>query len=226
MTATLFSHGGGGGGRGETPNEALRELARRCAGNLTTRQIEQKTGVNRSTLSRLLRGFSVSGSSIAAFAAGLGCDVNAMRRAAGLEEISPRRRDPLEAYGQIVDAAPYLYALSDVKPASAGVRRVVTVDAPGMDMAPGHPVRAVLVYGGCMEPWLQDGDVALVLPPDAATDGDVVVAVVDLAEPVCKRLRVSGGTSWLEPINGEDVIPESRFLVTGVVRHKVSPLRR
>ena len=106
--------------------------------------------------------------------------------------------------------------------------RLKSIDAPGEDHSPqGYPVRAIRVDGDCMLPYLMDGDIALALPPDAVIDGDTVTATVDLMHHVCKVIRLPvTGDSYLEPINGEGIIPEPRFVVTGVIRHKITQLRR
>lgn len=198
------------------PNEELARLARRCAGGLSTRQLEMRTGVNRSTISRLLRGMAVSAISLSAFAAGMGCDVNELRLAAGMDEIHPRKRETLESFGTMVDASPYLYALCE--------SHIVTADAVGDITSKGHQVRAVRVDGRRFEPYLQDGDVALVIPPDVAQDGDVCLAMLDLNRAVCGVHHLRDGQSYLEV--GGDMVPASRYILVGVVRHKVTPLRR
>lgn len=135
------------------------------------------------------------------------------------------RRDPLLAYGEEVDPKPYLYALRSVQDHSAGIERMADVDAPGEDHRPGWPVRCIKVKGSCMEPFLKDGEVAMILPPDAVTNGCIVTATVDIFNAVCKRVCIpDDGPSYLEPTNGEGHIPEERFVVTGVVAHKISPL--
>lgn len=35
----------------------------------------------------------------------------------------------------------------------------------------------------------------------------------------------SNGVSWLEPTNGEGIISEERFVITGVVEHNVASMR-
>lgn len=47
---------------------------------------------------------------------------------------------------------------------------------------------------------------------------------MDLQHPVCKRVRIADGTSWLEPTNGEGVIGEDRFTITGVILSATIPL--
>lgn len=133
--------------------------------------------------------------------------------------------DPLLAYGVETDPAPYLYALTDVKMAAAGdLSHNPLIDAPGEDMTHRWRVRAIRIVGSCMEPFLREGDVALVLPPEAVYDRCVVTATVDLQHNVCKRVRIEDGKSWLEPLNGEGEIPEERFVITGVVADRISPL--
>ena len=143
------------------------------------------------------------------------------------EEQTPAAPGGLEAYGEIVDPRPYLYALERVHEASAGnVERLVAVDAPTSDLRPpkAHLVTAVLVKGTCMEPYAKDGETVLVLPPETVADGCIVTATVDVLNIVCKRIRVVEGTSWLETQSGEGRIPEGRFVVTGVLAHVIRSL--
>jgi transcriptional regulator with XRE-family HTH domain len=135
--------------------------------------------------------------------------------------------DPMLSYGVELDPSPYLYALSNVRPVAAGtsLTRAPLVDAPGEDLTHQWEVRAIRIVGTCMEPLLKDGEIALVLPPEAAEDGCVVTATVDLQHPVCKRVRITETASWLEPHNGEGIISEGRFVITGVVEHKIASMR-
>ena len=145
------------------------------------------------------------------------------------QEPSPlhfNRSDPLLSYGVEIDSAPYLYALQNVRAVAAGLdlTRIPQVDAPGEDLTHRWPVRAIRIVGTCMEPHLKDGEVALVLPPEAAVEGCFVTATVDLQFPVCKRIRINDKASWLEPTSGEGVIGEDRFIVTGVVANKITSM--
>lgn len=137
------------------------------------------------------------------------------------------KADPLLSYGVEVNSAPYLYAMRNVQSVSAGLDmvRMPDGDAPGEDITHRWPVRAIRIVGDCMEPYLSHGDVALVLPPEAAEDGWIVTATVDIQYPVCKRVRITDKASWLEPVNGEGVLPEARFIITGAVADKITPLR-
>lgn len=140
--------------------------------------------------------------------------------AAGL--LGPRKRQAeLESFGAEVDARPFVYALSNVATASAGLSRLPDAAAPGADIRPGGPVRAIRIAGDCMEPLLKDGDVALVLPPDNVRDGDAVLALLDGGTAACKRIRITPDSCWLESGSG-DRISEAHFLTIGVVAHKIT----
>lgn len=203
----------------------------REAAGVSQRDLANAIGVKQPVLSRLENGLKVklSRRQVEEIADALRVPEPEALEAAGMPSrgsILVRESDPLAAYGQIIDSAPYLYALQRVGMASAGTtERLVVVDAPTTDERPStaYPVTAIRIRGTCMEPFVCDGEVALLLPPDAVLDGCVVTATVDALNIVCKRIRIAEGTSWLEPVNGETKIPEGRFIVTGVLADKVVP---
>jgi phage repressor protein C with HTH and peptisase S24 domain len=130
-------------------------------------------------------------------------------------------RTGLEPFGQEMDARPFVYALSNVTTASAGLSRLPDSAAPGDDIRPGSPVRAIRIAGDCMEPLLSDGDVALVLPAENVRDGNAVLVLLDGGTTGCKRIRITPESCWLESESGER-IEEPRFMTIGVVAHKIT----
>lgn len=87
-------------------------------------------------------------------------------------------------------------------------------------------VRAIRVSGECMSPLFADGDILIVIPQPSAKEGDLVIARVDDAALVCKRYRTVRGMTYLEPLNGEDIIPAPRFVILGVIAYFLRNVRR
>lgn len=195
-------------------------------------EAEIATGVPASTLQRLRKGARVKPQTAALFGQAVGENADKWSSiAVGIALPLPQPKgaeanDALLAYGEEIDARPYLYAMRSVQDTSAGIQRITDSDGPTHDLGRQWPVRAIKVRGGCMEPILKDGEVALILPPEAVYDGCIVTATVDIYHTVCKRIRIPNGgvPSYLEPINGEGIIPEERFIVSGVVADKISTL--
>jgi phage repressor protein C with HTH and peptisase S24 domain len=125
----------------------------------------------------------------------------------------------LAPYGDIIDPEPYLSILSNVITVSAGLdmERIPSGDTMSDKRPDRIPVRAVVIHGDCMMPYLGDQDVALVALPERVQDGDLVTALIDFHMPTCKRIRIVEDKSWLEPLNGEGEVQEDRYTVTGVV---------
>ncbi len=198
--------------------EELTRLVKLAVNDRSLRHVEQLTGVSRSTVQRLLEGGATSARTLENLAEGLKVDSVPMLEAAGL--VSSRRVPavvPLPEYQIEIDAGPLLLALGDVRLIGASVSRVTHGDSEGGDGRPIGPIRAWRIVGDCMAPVLVDGDEILTLPAESVKDGDTVTATVDLTQVTCKRIRIDGTKSWLEPLNGEARIEEGRFVVTGVV---------
>jgi transcriptional regulator with XRE-family HTH domain len=203
---------------------SLAGLLKEAIRGRSVRRVEIMTGVAKSTVSKLLNGGMTTARTLEDLAHGLNIPVKPLLDAAGLAPTGRRVGDRgpfLDAWGVEVDAAPLAMALRDVRAVGAGSMRLVEAEAPGEDLASVvGPLRAWKIIGDCMAPVLLEGDEILVAPAESAIDGSVVVAAVDLFYVTCKRLRIQGAKSWLEPINGEERIEESRFEVVGVV-HRV-----
>lgn len=187
------------------------------------RRVSMLTGVSKSMIGNILAGGKASARTLEDLAHGLSVPAKPLLDAAGLAPTGRRVGDRgpfLDTWGEEIDAGPLAGALRDVRTVGAGSIRMVEAEVPGEDFAAVGPLRAWRIVGDCMAPVLLEGDEILVAPAESAVDGSVVVAAVDLFYVTCKRLRVQGARSWLEPINGEERIEEDRFEVVGVV-HRV-----
>lgn len=206
-----------------------RVLARQ---NWSLQQAEIQTGIPASTINRMKHGQKVKAETVMRFGKASGESPETWGRLAlGMPDTLPPTPtpppDPLKAVGTELDPRPYAEALRQVQTASAGwdtMQRQPFPDAPGeLSNALVGEIRVIRVAGECMEPVLHDGDEVILSAPDTVRDGDIVTATVDITALTCKRIRIPDGSAlaYLEPINGEGIIPESRFVVTGVVRRVI-----
>jgi hypothetical protein len=134
--------------------------------------------------------------------------------------------DPFAAFAIEIDPTPFIVALNNpIEVSAAPSREVMGETAEGEHLS--GPLRSMVIRGECMEPVLRDGDIIFVQPAETVRNGDLVIALVDGMAQTCKRILIPDdeSLSYLEPINGEGRIPESRFQVQGVVTHVIENVR-
>lgn len=194
-------------------------------------QAENFTRVKKGTIHNMRIGRNVDAEHLIRFAIAVGDDPNTWLKAGGKDFILPTSppsksasTDPLAAIGDEIDPKPFIDALNNTAEVGAGPERGVFGE--NSDALITGPFRTMRVRGDCMEPALRDGDVIFVQSAETVRNGDLVIATVDFVSPTCKRICIpEGKPSYLEPINGEGIIAEERFVVTGVVKFVIEDVQ-
>lgn len=209
---------------------SLRSLRARIEHTLSQSGQSAKTP-SITTISKILSGHSVEPANLEIFALGLGVDPGplfvAMDRIYKSGDSLPDI-DPLSLIGLTVDTSALSHIPFFPGGASASAERLRDGDVPpetADEVIPAH-LRAIRVYGPCMEPYYSDGDIVFVHETDTASDGDVVIATVDLNNVQCKVYRCGKNSAHLEPTNGEGIIESPRFRIAGIVVGFYRPMKR
>ncbi|WP_395091473.1 LexA family protein [Armatimonas sp.] len=134
--------------------------------------------------------------------------------------------DPFASFAVEIDPSPFIAALNNPIEVSAAPGREIMGETTEGEHLSG-PLRTMLIRGECMEPVLRDGDIIFVQPAETVRNDDLVIALVDGMGQTCKRICIPDDETlpYLEPINGEGRIAESRFLIQGVVTHVIENVR-
>lgn len=113
---------------------------------------------------------------------------------------APPRAVPAAANSNVVDV-PIMGRIAAGTPISAIQSRTGSVPMPASALGAGEHF-ALEVRGDSMKDvGILDGDVAILRRQDVASNGDIVVALVDEEEATLKRFRRSGARVALEPAN-------------------------
>ncbi len=128
--------------------------------------------------------------------------MKALRRKGLLDHVEGTGRSwrPTEPAGKTARRVPIVGRVAAGLPifAEENVEGWLTVD----DAHPSHPMFALRVHGDSMvEAGILDGDLVVVRQQDSASDGDIVVALVDDDEATVKKLRRDGGRVHLVAMN-------------------------
>jgi hypothetical protein len=191
-------------------------LLKAAIGKRSTRQIQNLTGVPKSTVHNLLSGKGTSTArTLEDMAVGLGIDPAPLLKAANLEPSNRVTTSAMSVWGLQIPAKPLVLAFRGLQTIGVSGRNMDDVDLPDTDFL--FRLRAWRIVGDLLSPALVEGDEILVSPGEFAVDGSGVIAVVDLSTVVCRRLRVQGARAWLEPVEGEDRIERDRFEIIGVI---------
>ena len=205
--------------------------------NWSLAQAEIATNVGRGTIHNMRRGLKVRPEQVVKFARAVapkGREKQTVNRYLSLaledelKDLPPSssdgEADPLAAIGDEIDPKPFIDALNNTAEVGAGLDRSVFGET--RDALITGPFRTMRVRGDCMEPALHEGDVIFVQSAETVRNGDLVIATVDFVTPTCKRICIpEGKPSYLEPINGEGIIAEERFVVTGVVKFVIEDVQ-
>jgi repressor LexA len=135
----------------------------------------------------------------------------------GVEHLGPdvdvEAAEQIPVVGRVAAGAPIL--------AEEHVEQVLPV--PRMLTKPGRNFLLKVRGDSMIEAGILDGDLVIVRQQPDATDGQIVIAMVDGEEATCKVLRRQGGRVVLEPANStmEPIVPDDCQIVgivTGVMR--------
>lgn len=128
--------------------------------------------------------------------------MKALRRKGLLDHVEGTGRSwrPTEPVGKTARRVPIVGQVAAGLPifAEENVEGWLTVD----DAHPSHPLFALRVRGDSMvDAGILDGDLVVVRQQDSASDGDIVVALVNDEEATVKKLRRDGGRVHLVAMN-------------------------
>ncbi len=114
---------------------------------------------------------------------------------------APARRVAPPAEGVAMEGLPVLGRIAAGTPIEAIQHEVDRIDAPSALMRTGEHYILEVQGESMIEAGIHDGDYAIIQRAKDATNGDIVVALVDCEEATLKRLRKKGESIALEAAN-------------------------
>lgn len=160
--------------------------------NLTPYQVAKGAGVSQTMLSNWKQGKSVpTGKSLQKIAAFLNVSVDyILTGKEANQDAQPRR-------GVKIPVVAYVAAGLPIE----AIENVIDWEEITEEMARRGTFFGLKIKGNSMEPFINDGDVVIVRKQPDADEGDIVVALVNGNEGVCKKLAKYPGGIVLESIN-------------------------